>query len=123
MLLWKQNCFMSRLQIKQFEFLYQSILVRFWLQYIENTNIFIFNITLPFVIYFISILNITRKIAPFGCFFLAATEGPFGPNNRALRAHLQMLKIHLENFAEICLNFFAEIYLEKFAKIYLENFA
>ena len=60
----------------------------------------------------------------------AATVGPFGPNNRDLRAYLKMLKIHLENFeeihlenfAEIWFNFFAEIHLEKFAEIYLENF-
>ena len=51
----------------------------------------------------------------------AATVGPFGPKNRALRAHLRVLKIHLkkfpeihlENFAEICLIFFAEINLAK----------
>ena len=31
---------------------------------------------------------------------LAATVGPFVPNNRVLWAHLKMFKIHLENFAE-----------------------
>ena len=60
-----------------------------------------------------------------------APVGPIGPNNRALRTHLKMFKIHLENFAvinleifaEICLFFFAEIHLKKFAEIYLEIFA
>ena len=57
--------------------------------------------------------------------------GNFGPNNKALRAHLTVLEIHLKIFAEIhlkifaeiCLIFFAEIHLEKFAEIYLKFFA
>ena len=39
----------------------------------------------------------------------AATVGPFGPNNRALRAYIKMLKIYL--------NFFLEIHFEKFSKL------
>ena len=38
-----------------------------------------------------------------------ATVGPFGPNNKALRAHLTVLKIHFKNFPEIHLENFAEI--------------
>ena len=54
-----------------------------------------------------------RKIAALRAFFLslavavaAATVRPFGHNNKARRAQPKMLKIHLENFAEICLKFF-----------------
>ena len=52
-------------------------------------------------------LSHTRKIAALRP--SAATVGPFGPNNRALRAHLKMFKIHLGNFAQIHLEIFAEI--------------
>ena len=76
-------------------------------------------------------LMCTRKIAalraafPSSCGGLqpsAATVGPFGPKNRALRAHLKMLKINLENFAGIWLIFFAKFHLEQFVEICLENF-
>ena len=39
----------------------------------------------------------------------AATVGPFGHNNWDLRAQPKMLKMHLENFAEIYFKFFAQI--------------
>ena len=45
---------------------------------------------------------------------MAAKVGPFGHNNGALQAQPKMLKMHLENFAEIYLHFFAEIYLQFF---------
>ena len=60
-------------------------------------------------------LTVTRKITALRVTFssscgglqpLAATVGPFGPNNSALWAQLKMLKINLENLAEICLKFF-----------------
>ena len=47
----------------------------------------------------------TRKIAALQPAFSAATVGPFKPNNRALRAHLKMFKIHLENFTRFLQNF------------------
>ena len=65
-------------------------------------DFFISNFALAFIT--------TRKIAALQVTFsssceglqpLAAMVGPFGSNNRALRAHLKMFKIHLENFAEI----------------------
>ena len=52
----------------------------------------------------------TRKIAALRAAFTsscgglqpsAAPVGPFGPNNRDLRAHLKMFKIHLKNLAAI----------------------
>ena len=60
----------------------------------------------------------------------AAPVGPFGPNNEALRAQNKILKIHFENFAEICLiffcknpfSFFAYVNLNYFEKISLERF-
>ena len=71
-----------------------------------------------------SFIVITKKIATLWAAFSsswgglqpsAATVGPFGPKNRALREiHLKIFaEIHLENFAEICLIFFAEINLAK----------
>ena len=74
----------------------------------------------------------TRKIAAlrpaFSCSCkgpqpLPTTVGPFGPNSDALRVQLKMLKIHLENFAEIQYIFFAKTYLTFFAEIRLDNFA
>ena len=51
-----------------------------------------------------------------------AMLGPFGPTNRALQAHLKMLKIHLENFEEIHLENFEKVQLENFEEIRLESF-
>ena len=47
---------------------------------------------------------------------LAAPVGPFGSNNRTLRVHLKMFKIHLEKLAEIHLEIFVEICLNFFLR-------
>ena len=72
----------------------------------------------------------TRKIAALRAAFSSSCGGlqpsaapmrPFGPNNRALPAHLKMFKNHLENFADVQLEKFAEIHLESIVEISLEN--
>ena len=71
------------------------------------------------------IFNNTRKIAALqaafsiSCRELQPSAATVRPNNRALWAHLKILKINLQKFTEIYLDFFAEIHLENFAEIYL----
>ena len=85
--------------------------IRYLLASAENKCVGVDNINCHFILQLhILTFSVTRKIAAFSssCGELqpsAAIVGPFRPNNRTLRAHLKMLKINLENFAEICLDF------------------
>ena len=77
----------------------------------QEANLFNYDINICVKFIFIY----TRKIAALRAAFSsscgglqpsAAMVGPLGPNNSALRAHLKMFEIHLENFAEIHLENF-----------------